>query len=121
MVVCVAFGGGPRPPVELPPSQGSLDAQVDVLDGPKAVPSTLHSRLPEVQTVDTCQRSLTQFYVVTLIQSGVSVEKVRFLQRHNRGLRQLSVCWGLRTQDANPDCSLVFLKFWKQPGAYKGP
>ena len=52
MVVCVAFGGGPRPPVELSPSQGPLNSQVDVLDGPKAVPSTLHRRLPEVQTVD---------------------------------------------------------------------
>ena len=68
MVVCVAFGGGPRPPVELPPSQGPLDAQVDVLDGPKAVPSTLNRRLTEVQTVDACQvtNSILFCYLYTI-------------------------------------------------------
>ena len=42
--------------------------------------------------------SLTQFYSVDFSQSGIGVGKVRFLQTHNQGLRQLllTVSWDLR-------------------------
>ena len=42
--------------------------------------------------------SLTQFYSLNFSKSRIGVKKVRFLQTHNQGLRQLllTVSWDLR-------------------------
>ena len=44
-------------------------------------------------------RSITKFYSVDFSKSRIDVKKVRFLQTHNQGLRQLflTVVWDLHT------------------------
>ena len=63
----------------------------------------------EVLAADPKVWSLTQFYSVDFSVSRLGVDKVRFQQTHNQGLRQLflSVFWDLLAYRTTPDSVLV--------------